>query len=141
MRIRSIHARLKKLEARVPPPPPTKEQKLSVFYLYLRLLAVGYYLGNPQPDDMPYAACARAFGVEGVDNLFSLFKASPKTMIQHEAFDRLLAKFGVSWSDGSDTLSDTLIDAHKRMADGFSERYKKYLRWYAQELGIEWPFA
>jgi hypothetical protein len=132
MKMRNIHARLKKLEARIPPPPPTAEDKVFDLFRRLRILAVGYYLGNPQPNEALAAAYARALGLSSLETSFA-------TITQQDAlaFDQLLAKFGVSrrhdW--------DTLIDAFKRMAEGFSEPYKEHMRRYAHELGIEWPFA
>jgi hypothetical protein len=136
MTMRSIQARLKQLEARIPPPPSAKELKLMRFYIYLQILAVGYYLGNPQPNEPLDAACGRAFGVE---NFSSLLKGSSETFMQHlpPAFARLLAKFEPSRSDDPGLP----IDAYKRMADGFPDRYKERLREFARELGIEWPFA
>ena len=134
MKMRSIQARLKKLEARIPPPPSAKELNLIRFDLYLQILAAGYYLGNPQPNEPLDAASARALGVEGVENLCSLFEGSTETFMQHfaPAFRQLLKKFGPSGSD---------IDLNKRMVDGFPEPYKECLREYARKLGIEWPFA
>jgi hypothetical protein len=63
------------------------------------------------------------------------FKASPATIAERQApaFDRLLAKFGVSRNDDWDTL----IAAFKRMADGLSERYKEVLQKHARECEIE----
>jgi hypothetical protein len=140
MKTRQLQARLKKLEARLPPPPPTKEEKLMQFYGYLQYLAIGYYLGNPQPyDRSDTAAFARALGFEHVENYYHFQHTSPETIEQRwaPAVDRLLAKFGLSRSDDKDTVRD----AYKRMAEGFSEPYKELLRWGARHLGIEWPFA
>ena len=68
-----------------------------------------------------------------------MLKASPATIAEREApaFDRLLAKFGVSRNDDWDTL----IDAFKRMEDGLSERYKEVLQEHARECRIESPLA
>ena len=52
MRTRDIRTRLKKLEARLPPR-PTKEDNVIGFLRWLRILAIGYYLGNPQPNEAP----------------------------------------------------------------------------------------
>ena len=81
-------------------------------------------------------AYARALEFESSSQLL---EASPATIAEREApaFDRLLAKFGVSRNDDWDTL----IDAFKRMEDGLSERYKEVLQEHARECRIEWPLA
>ena len=106
------------------------------FLHWLRILAIGYYLGNSQPNEALVVAYARALEFESSSQLF---KASPATIAEREApeFDRLLAKFRVSRDDSWVTL----IDAFKRMVDGFSERYKEVLHEHAREYGIEWPLA
>ena len=93
-------------------------------YLYrIRMLAISYYLGDPQTDEPPIAAYARALGFDGPAQLL---KTPPEMISQREfpAFDRLLAQFGVSRNDEWDALAN----AFERMTDGLSEHYKQILR-------------
>jgi len=101
-------------------------------YLYrLRAFAISYYLGDPQTDEPPIAAYARALGFEGPAQLL---KTPPEMIAQREstALDRLLAQFGVSWNDEWDALAD----AFERMAAGLSESYTQRLRADAGEQPV-----
>jgi HAMP domain-containing protein len=87
------------------------------------MLAISYYLGDPQTDEPPIAAYARALGFDGPAQLLK----TPAEMISQRefpAFDRLLAQFGVSRNDEWDALAN----AFERMTDGLSEHYKQILR-------------
>jgi hypothetical protein len=130
MSTRRIQDRLKKLEAALPPR-PTKQDKVAAFFGKLRGLAIAYYLGDPQLNEAIIQAYERALGIG------RLRDTSPAMTSERDAvaFDRLLEKFGASRSDDWDTL----IDAFKRMANGFSEGYKDVLEGAAREFGIEWP--
>jgi hypothetical protein len=128
---RNIQARLKRLEARVPPRLTNLDN--ATRYLYrVRAFAISYYLGDPQTDEPPVAAYARALGFEGQAQLL---KTPPQMIAQREstALDRLLAQFGVSRNDEWDALAD----AFERMADGLSESYKQRLRADAGEQPVD----
>jgi DNA-directed RNA polymerase specialized sigma24 family protein len=133
MSARRIRERVKKLEVALPSP-PAKEDKLIGFLRNLRILAVAYYLGDPQPNEAIIQAYERALGVE---ELASLLNTSPETVMQRDAlaFDRLLEKFGVSRTDDWDKLVYALV----RMADGFCEHYRETLEGYAHQYGVELP--
>ena len=89
------------------------------------MLAIGYYLGDPQTDEPPIAAYARALGFDGPAQLL---KTPPEMIIlqrEFPAFHRLLAQFGVSRND---RVADALANAFERMTDGLSEHYKQIVR-------------
>ena len=110
MTTRNIQARLKRLEARVPPRLTNLDN--ATRYLYrVRAFAISYYLGDPQTDEPPVAAYARALGFEG----------------------QAQAQFGVRRNDEWDALAD----AFERMADGLSELYKQRLRADAGEQPVD----
>ena len=73
------------------------------------MLAISYHLGDPQTDEPPIAAYARALGFEGQAQLL---KTPPQMIAQREstALDRLLAQFGVSRNDDGTRLP-TLLSA------------------------------
>jgi hypothetical protein len=133
MSTRRVQARVKKLEVALPPR-PAKEDKLIGFLRKLRLLAIAYYLGDPQPNEAIIQAYERALGVE---ELSSLLNTSPETVMQRDAlaFDRLLEKFGVSLTDDWDKLVYTFA----RMVDGFCEHYRETLKGYAHEYAVQLP--
>jgi hypothetical protein len=118
MSTRRVQARVKKLEVALPPR-PAKEDKLIGFLRKLRVLAIAYYLGDPQPNEAIIQA------------------TSPETVMQRDAlaFDRLLEKFGVSRTDDWDKL----VYAFARMVDGFCEHYKETLKEYAHQYAVELP--
>jgi hypothetical protein len=129
---RRLLDRLRKLEAALPPHRSKKDEVIS-FFRWLSLLAIAYYLGDSQPDEPIIHAYKRALGIED-------YSLTPfDTIKQHHglAFDRLLAKFGVSRSDDWEML----IDAFTGMADDFSGRYKEVFaeheRQYRMARGIE----
>ena len=92
MRTRNIQARLKRLESRVPTRPTNLDNAMRYLYC-IRMLAISYHLGDPQTDEPPIAAYARALGFEGPAQLL---KTPPEMIAQREstALDRLLAQFG-----------------------------------------------
>lgn len=127
MRTRHLQARLKKLEARLPRRSAEQDRKIA-FLGWLLILAIGYYLGDPQPNEPINRAYARALGIEEGGSLLTSYP---------QAQDRLWAKFGVSRNDGWDRR----IDALKRIVAGFSDRYKEALEKHARECGSKWPLA
>jgi hypothetical protein len=133
MSTRRVQARVKKLEVALPPR-PAKEDKLIGFLRKLRVLAIAYYLGDPQPNEAIIQANERALGAE---ELSSLLNTSPETVMQRDAlaFDRLLEKFGVSRTDDWDKL----VYAFARMVDGFCEHYRETLKEYAHQYAVELP--
>jgi hypothetical protein len=130
MSTRRIRERIKKLEVALPSP-PAKEDKLISFLRMVRVLAIAYYLGDPQPNEAIVQAYERALGVES-------FLRTPFDIIQQQdalAFDRLLEKFGVSRTDDWDKL----VHAFSRMSEGFCERYRETLKTYADQYAVDWP--
>jgi hypothetical protein len=118
---RHIQARLKRLEARIPPRLTNFDKTTTDLHL-LRAFAISYYLGDPQTGEPPIDGYARALGFE---EPAELSKTPPEMFAQREsiAFDRLLAQFGVSRNDDRDALAD----AFRRMVDGLSESYRQCL--------------
>ena len=131
MTTRHIQARLKRLEARIPPRLTNFDKTTTDLHL-LRAFAISYYLGDPQTGEPPIDAYARALGFEGPAQLL---KTPPEMIAQREsiAFDRLLAQFGVSRNDDWDALAD----AFARMVDGLSESYRECLGADAAEQPVD----
>jgi hypothetical protein len=132
--MRDLQRRLRKLECNRPPPQQIEKEKENALFLFL-LNAIGYYLGDPKPNEALIAASARGLGYEHREFLKVLKEASPSTGRDQldEKYARanreLFAKFGVNlgeakWKD--------VIEALKRMYAGFSDSYKdrsgNYLR-------------
>jgi hypothetical protein len=125
--IRDLQRRLRKLECNRPPPQQTEKEKEDALFLFL-LNAIGYYLGDPKPNEALIAASARGLGNEHQGEFLKVLKeASPSTGRDqlNEKYARanreLFAKFGVNlgeakWKD--------VIEALKRMYAGFSDSYK-----------------
>jgi hypothetical protein len=126
--IRDLQRRLRKLECNRPPQQTeTEKEKEDALFLFL-LNAIGYYLGDPKPNEALIAASARGLGYEHQGEFLKVLKeASPSTgrAQLNEKYARanreLFAKFGVNlgeakWKD--------VIEALKRMYAGFSDSYK-----------------
>ena len=60
---RRLLDRLRKLEAALAPHRSKKDEVIS-FFRWLSLLAIAYYLGDPQPDEPIIHAYKRALGIE-----------------------------------------------------------------------------
>jgi hypothetical protein len=129
--IRDLEKRLRKLESNLPPPERSEEEKsTSALVLFLRN-AVGYYFGDPKPNEPLMAAYARALGYERSGELVDALKKKASGRNDPE-FDekyaranrRLFAKFGVNLKTaGGSKFSEAL----KRMHAGLPESYKKRL--------------
>jgi hypothetical protein len=127
--IRDLDKRLRKLESRLPPERSEEEEFKSEFQSLL-MYAVGYYFGDPKPDEPPVAAFARALGYEHRELLDALKKKAsggndPEFDEKYaRANRRLFAKFGVNpKAAGGREFSE----ARKRIYAGLSESYKKRL--------------
>jgi hypothetical protein len=123
--MRGLERRLRKLESVLP---PLLSDDVSWIFGVL-WFAVAYYLGNPSPDEKPFAAFARALGyadrseLESVmedrnrdlaDSLYSLFGPNGPNPL---AKDRVRAKFGTV--DRYRDLSDRLYRAEERAFNRF----------------------
>jgi hypothetical protein len=92
--------------------------------------AVGYYFGDPKPNEPPVAAYARALGYEHRELLDALKKkASGRNDPEFDERDaranrRLFAKFGVNLKSAN---GRELSEALKRIHAGLSESYKERL--------------
>jgi hypothetical protein len=89
--------------------------------------AIGYYLGDPKPNEALIAATARGLGYEHQGEFLKVLNASPSTGRDqlNEKYARanreLFAKFGVNLGEAK---SKDVIEALKRMYAGFSDSYK-----------------
>jgi len=107
------------------------ESQANVRRTQLLLLAIAYYLGNPTEADSPFEAYAHALGYPSWNELK---QANEKERSEVEArevstYEKLMAKFGVSWEHEWPAITD----AQERMEAGLSDEYKDHLkRW------IEW---
>jgi hypothetical protein len=130
--IRHLEKRLRKLESKLPPLPDADECHTDGVLWF----AVAYYLGNPSPDEEPFAAFARALRYENESQLNGALDdiADPNTSfsVRHEfhlAQAKLLSKFGVDLRDpDSNKLFEALFEALKRMEQGLPKSYKKRLK-------------
>ena len=93
---------------------------------WLIFVAVAYYLGNPTEVDSQFEAYVHALGYPSIDEFKqdlekegSEFEARAAS-----AYEKLLAKFGVSWEHEPSAV----VDALKRMEAGLSEDYKRRLK-------------
>jgi hypothetical protein len=123
---RDIRRRLEKLESQVPRQPTEEEELVQLHRQFLRY-GVAYYLGDPAPDggreESVADAYARALGYPGSFEFRKALEANDADLNERMrlAENRLLAKFGLSWEHEWDAI----VDAYKRMENGFSERYKR----------------
>jgi hypothetical protein len=126
--MRDLQRRLRKLECNRPPPQQTEEEeKENALFLFL-LHAIGYYLGDPKPNEALIAATARGLGYEHQGEFVKVLKEASSSIGRDQLNEKyaranreLFAKFGVNlgeakWKD--------VIEAVKRMYAGFSDWYK-----------------
>ena len=107
------------------------ESQASARLSHLLLLAVAYYLGNPTEVDYPVEAFAHALGYPSTDEFKQALEKerSEVEARSDSAYEKLMAKFGVSQEDEWPAITD----AQERMEAGLSDEYKDHLkRW------IEW---
>jgi len=107
------------------------ESQANVRRTQLLLLAIAYYLGNPTEVDHPIEAYAHALGYPSTDEFKQALEKerSEVEARSDSAYEKLMAKFGVSQEDEWPAITD----AQERMEAGLSDEYKDHLkRW------IEW---
>ena len=102
------------------------ESQASARLSHLLLLAIAYYLGNPTEVDYPVEAFAHALGYPSTDEFKQALEKerSEVEARSDSAYEKLMAKFGVSqkyeWP--------AVIDALERMEAGLSDEYKNHLK-------------
>jgi len=102
------------------------ESQASARLSHLLLLAIAYYLGNPTEVDYPVEAFAHALGYPSTDEFKQALEKerSEVEARSDSAYEKLLAKFGVSqkyeWP--------AVIDALEHMEAGLSDEYKDHLK-------------
>ena len=118
----NILKRLQKLESRMPNRPTELDRSYSSAF---RMLVIGYYLGDPRPEESYLEAHARALGYANSREALNAVNANPADF--HERHERantqILAKFGVSRNDNPAVLTEAL----DRMKNGLSEPYRRQL--------------
>src|SRR5262245_47866454 len=119
---RDIERRLQELEAQVPPPPPTEQEKAVKILKNFLICAIAYYLGHPEPGGSVMDAYMRALGYSHSFELEEALNAKDSDFSEraHLATTKLLEKFGVSWEHARDEITE----AFHRMEVGLPERYK-----------------
>jgi hypothetical protein len=128
--IHSLERRLRRLESLLP---PLLSENVS-WISGLLWFAIGYYLGNPAPNEKPFAAFARALGYANESELNSVIEKNHRDLSNRlrSAEDRALAKFGIFVSSLEDGEFDDAYNARfwenlKRMYAGLPRSYKKQL--------------
>ena len=103
------------------------ESQASARLSHLLLLAIAYYLGNPTEVDHPIEAYVHALGYPSTDEFKQALekeRSEVEARLQ-SAYEKLLAKFGVS----QEYECPAVIDALERMEAGLSDEYKGHLKW------------
>jgi hypothetical protein len=123
--IRDLDKRLRKLESRLPPERSEEEKNKSALFLFLTA-AIGYYLGDPKPNEPPVAGFSRALGYERSGDLLDAIKENNPEFHQRyaRAQRKLFMKFGVNLSTADD---GEFKEALKRMHAGLPESRKERL--------------
>jgi hypothetical protein len=132
---RNLVKRLQKIEAQLPPEPRqlTDGEKHAQYWTCVELVAIGYYLGNPEfsrviPNLETFysiEACWRVLGYEGkMEERDKAVQTNDPVLRGRLAAARiqLFAKFGLSDASESDRLK-----AFKKMRDGFPESCRQEL--------------
>ena len=127
----SLERRLRRLESLLP---PLLTENVS-WTSGLLWFAIAYYLGNPAPNEKPFAAFARALGYANESELNAAIEKNHRDLSirLHSAEDRVYARFGIYVSSLKDReeLDDTdkarFWKSLKRMEDGLPRSYKKQL--------------
>ena len=103
------------------------ESQASARLSHLLLLAIAYYLGNPTEVDHPIEAYVHALGYPSTDEFKQALEKerSEVEARSQSAYEKLLAKFGVSQEDEWPAF----LDALGRMEAGLSDEYKGHLKW------------
>ena len=101
------------------------ESQASARLSHLLLLAIAYYLGNPTEVDYPVEAFAHALGYPSTDEFKQALEKerSEVEARSDSAYEKLLAKFGVSQED-----EWPAADALERIEAGLSDEYKNHLK-------------
>jgi hypothetical protein len=94
--------------------------------------AIAYYLGNPAPNEKPFAAFARALGYANESELNAAIEKNHRDLSSrlHSAEDRAYAKFGIfvsSLDERDDACKARFWENLKRMYAGLPRSYKKQL--------------
>jgi hypothetical protein len=123
---RALERRLQKLGAAIA---KRQAERLAVTHKsrkHLIRTAIGYYLGEPRPNESPWEAIARAFGFKDGMEMGRAFDGPAQDFAERmrQAERKLFARFGVDL-DGD---QDELDDAFKRMEVGLSEPFREELR-------------
>jgi hypothetical protein len=123
--MQGLDRRLRKLES-VLPPLLTPDESWIAGLLWF---AVAYYLGNPSPDEKPFAAFARALGYANESELNAVIEKNHRDLSNRlrSAEDRALAKFGIfvsSLDERDDACKARFWENLKRMYAGLPRSYK-----------------
>ena len=124
--IRNLQKRLRKLESILP---PLLTDEVSWIFGLL-WFSVAYYLGNPEPDEKPAAAYARALGYANEFELNSAMQKNYRDVSNrvYHAEDKVCAKFGIHIPSLEDGDSKKLSIALVRMETGLPQSYKNELK-------------
>ena len=125
--MRGLERKIRKLESVLP---PLLSDDVSWMFGVL-WFAVAYYLGNPSPDEKPFAAFARALGYADRSELESVMEDRNRDLAERlsslfgpngpaPAKDSVRAKFGTV--DRYRDLSDRLYRAEERACNRFGIR-------------------
>ena len=132
--LRELQRRLRRLECNRPQQ-QTEEEKVSNALFKFIMTAVGYYLGDPRPEEAPSAACARALGYAHEGELQNAIKGAASEGSNPELSERLararsklFAKFGFNLDEanmGDDAVWYRFTEILKRIHAGMSGRHKE----------------
>jgi hypothetical protein len=122
---RTLEKRLEKLEAKIAQRQADRLKATQKSTWHLIRVAIGYYLGEPKPDEEPYEAIDRGLGYEDSCMMVRArrdYNDAPERWRQ--AKRRLFAQFGVDLDGNRKGFEDAL----KRMEVGLSESFREALR-------------
>jgi len=122
---RDFQQRLAKLEAQA-----------SVWRDQLLLLAIAYYLGNPTEVDHPIEAYVHALGYPSTDEFKQALEKERSEVEAREVstYEKLLAKFGVSWEHEWPAFLDALGRMEAGLSDEYKDHLKRWIEWGLREL-------
>ena len=112
------------------------ESQASVRRDWLLFVAVAYYLGNPTEVDHPIEAYVHALGYPSTDKFKQALEKESSEVEAREAstYEKLLAKFGVSWEDEWPAFLDALGRMEAGLSDEYKDHLKRWIEWGLREL-------
>jgi hypothetical protein len=124
----SLERRLRRLESLLP---PLLDESVS-WLSGLLWFAIAFYLGEPAPNEKPFAAFARALGYANDSELNATIEKNHRDLSTRlkSAEDRVFREFGIivsSLDEHDDACKARFWENQKRMYAGLPRSYKKQL--------------